>query len=62
MLETYGTKIHKVIDMRIDHNILLERITGRLFHEASGRVYHEKFKKPKEEMRDDITGEPLVKH
>ena len=34
--------------------------TGRLIHPASGRSYHKVFNPPKETMKDDITGEPLI--
>jgi adenylate kinase len=41
-------------------NVLLERLTGRWTHVASGRTYHEKFAPPKKAGIDDVTGEPLV--
>ena len=41
--------------------MLKERILGRLIHKPSGRSYHVKFKPPKVEMKDDITGEALIK-
>merc|ERR1712129_209920 len=37
------------------------RILGRLIHKPSGRSYHVKFNPPKEGMKDDVTGEPLIK-
>ena len=40
--------------------INVERITGRLVHEESGRVYHKIFNKPKVAGIDDVTGEPLI--
>ena len=45
----------------MQNNLLIKRITGRLIHPASGRSYHEEFSPPKEHMKDDITGEPLIK-
>jgi adenylate kinase len=45
----------------VEDKVLVERITGRLVHPASGRSYHEKFAPPKVAGRDDVTGEPLIK-
>jgi adenylate kinase len=44
----------------VDMNVLLERLTGRWTHVASGRTYHEKFAPPKTAGIDDVSGEPLV--
>lgn len=48
------------VEMQIDDQLLVSRITGRLIHPASGRSYHRTFNPPKEYMKDDITGEPLI--
>jgi len=48
------------VEMQIDDELLVSRITGRLIHPASGRSYHKTFNPPKEPMKDDITGEPLI--
>lgn len=48
------------VEMQIDDNLLVSRITGRLVHPASGRSYHKTFNPPKVPMKDDITGEPLI--
>lgn len=50
-----------VIEFAIDDGLLVRRITGRLIHPASGRSYHEEFAPPKLPMKDDVTGEPLIK-
>eukprot|EP00967_Tisochrysis_lutea_P024569 scaffold28236_cov19-Tisochrysis_lutea.AAC.2 len=39
----------------------VDRVVGRLIHQASGRSYHEKFAPPKVPGVDDVTGEPLIK-
>ncbi len=39
----------------------MDRISGRWIHKASGRSYHTKFAPPKEEGKDDVTGEPLMR-
>ncbi|XP_058798702.1 adenylate kinase [Phymastichus coffea] len=61
MLEKRKTKLDAVIEFGIDDDILVKRITGRLIHPASGRSYHEEFAPPKFPMKDDVTGEPLIK-
>jgi adenylate kinase len=44
----------------VDMSALVERLTGRWTHAASGRTYHEKFNPPKVAGCDDVTGEPLM--
>lgn len=61
MLGKRKTKLDAVVEFGIDDNVLIKRITGRLIHPASGRSYHEEFAPPKVHMKDDITGEPLIK-
>ena len=53
--------IDKVLNFEVPDSLLVERVTGRLVHPASGRSYHEKFAPPKKPMTDDITGEPLTR-
>ena len=53
--------IDKVINLSIDDDLLIRRITGRLIHAASGRSYNIWFNPPKVEGKDDLTGEPLYK-
>lgn len=48
------------VEMQIEDELLVSRITGRLVHPASGRSYHKIFNPPKATMKDDITGEPLI--
>ncbi|GFN79324.1 adenylate kinase 2, mitochondrial [Plakobranchus ocellatus] len=61
LLDKRATPINSVVEFGIDDNLLVRRITGRLFHIKSGRSYHEEFNPPKKPMTDDITGEPLVR-
>ena len=49
-----------VLEIQVADSYLVERITKRRVHGASGRVYHLEFKKPKVEGLDDLTGEPLL--
>lgn len=53
--------LNRVIEFKIDNELLVRRITGRLVHVASGRTYHEEFYPPKKPMTDDQTGEPLIR-
>jgi adenylate kinase len=60
MLNAKQQKLMHAVELQIDDGLLVARITGRLVHPASGRSYHKIFNPPKEAMRDDITGEPLI--
>ncbi|XP_065897887.1 adenylate kinase 2, mitochondrial-like [Dysidea avara] len=61
MLAKNNSKLDTVIEFAIDDSLLVKRITGRLLHKPSGRTYHEEFNPPKVPMKDDVTGEPLIK-
>lgn len=61
LLHKRQSKLHAVYEFVVDDNILVKRICGRLMHPASGRTYHEQFSPPKVPMKDDTTGEPLIK-
>ena len=60
MMKTRGKQIDKVLEFKVDEDVLVERVEGRRIHQASGRSYHVKFNPPKVEGIDDITGEPLM--
>ena len=60
MFKEQGKTIDKVIEFKVDDDILVERIEGRRIHKASGRSYHVKFNPPKVDGKDDVTGEPLM--
>ena len=60
MLADQNRKLQHAIELQIDDGLLVSRITGRLIHPASGRSYHKIFNPPKQTMKDDITGEPLI--
>ncbi|CEF70581.1 Adenylate kinase 2, mitochondrial [Strongyloides ratti] len=61
MLEKRKTPLDSVIEFVINDELLVSRILGRLFHPSSGRSYHTEFNPPKVPMKDDITGEPLIR-
>ena len=60
MLAKDGMKIDAVLAFDVPDEKLVERISGRRVHPASGRSYHIVFNPPKEEGKDDVTGEPLI--
>ena len=60
MLKERKQSLQHAVELQIDDSLLVARITGRLIHPASGRTYHSTFNPPKEYMKDDVTGEPLV--
>ncbi|KAF8528178.1 adenylate kinase-domain-containing protein [Hysterangium stoloniferum] len=60
MLEERKEKLNHVVELKIADQLLISRITGRLIHPASGRTYHREFHPPKNAMKDDVTGEPLI--
>ncbi|KAK1216981.1 adenylate kinase [Marasmius sp. AFHP31] len=60
MLDARGEKLDSVVQLLIDDQLLISRITGRLIHPGSGRTYHREFHPPKVPMKDDVTGEPLI--
>lgn len=60
MLQERNQKLQHAVELQIDDSLLVARITGRLIHPASGRSYHSTFNPPKDPMKDDVTGEPLV--
>jgi adenylate kinase len=55
-----GVKLDYVLEIDVPFEAIIERMSGRRSHPASGRTYHVKFNPPKVEGKDDVTGEPLV--
>jgi adenylate kinase len=55
-----GVKIDYVLEIDVPFEAIIERMSGRRSHPASGRTYHVKFNAPKVDGLDDVTGEPLV--
>jgi adenylate kinase len=55
-----GVQVDYVLEIDVPDELIVERMSGRRSHPASGRVYHVKFNPPKVEGVDDVTGEPLV--
>ena len=55
-----GVDIDFVVEIDVPDSEIVERMSGRRVHVASGRTYHVKFNPPKVEGKDDETGEDLV--
>jgi len=49
-----------VIEIKVDDDVIVDRMSGRRVHPGSGRNYHIVYQPPKNEGVDDITGEPLI--
>lgn len=59
-LKNGGVDIDCVLEIDVPESEIIERMSGRRTHEASGRVYHIKYNPPKVEGKDDVTGELLI--
>jgi adenylate kinase len=55
-----GVGIDYVVEIDVPDEAIVERMSGRRSHPASGRTYHVKFNPPKVVGKDDVTGEDLV--
>ncbi|MES2016676.1 MAG: adenylate kinase [Pseudomonadota bacterium] len=55
-----GIDIDYVLEIDVPDELIVDRMSGRRSHPASGRVYHIRNNPPKIDMQDDVTGEPLV--
>jgi adenylate kinase len=55
-----GVPIDAVVDIEVPDEEIIKRMSGRRVHLPSGRTYHVVFNPPKEEGKDDVTGEPLI--
>jgi adenylate kinase len=59
-LKSAGVKVDVVLEIDVPDTDIIERMSGRRVHLASGRTYHVKFNPPKVAGQDDATGEPLI--
>jgi len=59
-LDQAGVSIDLVIYLKILEEQIIERMSGRRIHLASGRSYHTTFNPPKVDGKDDLTGEDLI--
>ena len=59
-MKNAGVAIDYVVEIDVPDAAIVERMSGRRSHPASGRTYHVKFNPPKVAGKDDVTGEELV--
>ncbi|WP_253449307.1 adenylate kinase [Halomonas sp. Y3] len=55
-----GVKLDHVLEIAVEDEEIVKRLAGRRVHPGSGRVYHVEYNPPKEEGKDDVTGEALI--
>jgi adenylate kinase len=59
-MKAAGVKLDAVLEIDVPDEAIVERMSGRRVHVASGRTYHLKYNPPKNAGVDDVTGEPLI--
>ena len=59
-MKAAGVKLDFVLEIDVPFEAIIERMSGRRSHAASGRTYHVKYNPPKVEGKDDATGEALI--
>jgi adenylate kinase len=59
-MKAAGVKLDYVLEIDVPDAAIIERMSGRRVHVASGRTYHVKFNPPKTAGKDDISGEDLI--
>lgn len=59
-LKADGVKLDYVVEIDVDDEEIIKRMSGRRVHPGSGRTYHVIFNPPKEDGKDDVTGEDLI--
>ncbi|MCZ6829905.1 MAG: adenylate kinase [Gammaproteobacteria bacterium] len=55
-----GVELDHVLEIVVEDEEIVARLSGRRVHEASGRIYHLVHQPPQQEGRDDVTGDSLV--
>ena len=59
-MKNSGVRLEHVVEVYVPDEVIIDRMSGRRVHVASGRTYHVKYNPPKVAMKDDATGEDLV--
>jgi adenylate kinase len=59
-MKNAGVKIDYVVEIDVDDEEIIKRMSGRRVHVASGRTYHVIFNPPKVAGKDDMSGEDLI--
>jgi adenylate kinase len=55
-----GVDLDFVLEIDVEEDEIIQRMSGRRVHPGSGRVYHVRFNPPKVTGKDDVTSEPLI--
>ncbi len=59
-LQDAGVEIDHVLEIAVDDNEIISRLSGRRVHAESGRIYHIEHNRPQVDGVDDQTGDPLI--
>lgn len=59
-MKTGGIPVDAVVEIDVDDDEIIRRMSGRRVHLASGRTYHVEFNPPAQPDIDDVTGDPLI--
>lgn len=59
-MKTAGVALDYVLEIDVADTEIIERMSGRRVHPGSGRTYHIRFNPPKQDGKDDVTGDDLI--
>ncbi|MDT0594770.1 adenylate kinase [Glaciecola petra] len=59
-MQDAGIAVDYCIEFDVPDSVIVDRMSGRRVHPASGRVYHVVYNPPKQEGKDDVSGDDLV--
>ena len=59
-MQEAGIDVDVVLEFAVPDDVIVDRMSGRRVHPGSGRVYHVEHNPPKQEGKDDVTGEDLI--
>jgi len=59
-MKAAAVRLDCVLEIDVPHAAIIERMSGRRSHAASGRTYHVTLNPPKVPGKDDLTGEDLI--
>ncbi len=59
-MKNAGVALDYVLEIDVADMEIIERMSGRRVHPGSGRTYHVRFNPPKQEGKDDVTGDDLI--
>ncbi len=55
-----GVRLDAIVEIKVPDHAIVDRMSGRRIHMASGRTYHVQHNPPKISGKDDVTGDPLI--